>query len=208
MNRLLFPVAGLLLAGLFVLISGGAGFVDREQHEPEPQVPDAMIVRRLAPLPALHDATVIDAAVAVIDAGLTRESVLEIGLLNRSEGWIDTVFGVPEWQPVAGEPYTYTGFDQTRLRLVVERGVVVEIQAKFPPDALSASATGMSPWIVGNRAAIGVHLESDRADPKVLKGRYETEDGRTFYYRAQMRTTGEPPYGPDSLRTRSTPFRD
>ncbi len=205
MNRLLFPVAGLILAALFVLITGGAGFFESEPDLPD-VVPDAAVYKAPVRWQPRLDLGVEDAALVLPDGALTLEATRGMGLLNRDVKWVEQLFIAPDWTPVPGQPMTFKNLTDTVLHVVVKDGVVVELRAEFASNALSATATGLSPWLVGNRSAIGIHLEAQEGASELLEGVYETEDGRTFYYRAKLKSVGDGLMGPARLDTRSTPF--
>ena len=77
----------------------------------------------------------------------------------------------------------------------------------FQRGALSADLTVLSGFFVGNHDHLPIHLEAgDALDPRRKTGQFESRDGRRFYYRAQLATEGEPPYGPESFEISVRPF--
>lgn len=112
------------------------------------------------------------------------------------------------WRPVEGVPHTWDGFYDTRLSFRVKDGRVVGAQAVFPPHALSASLKALSPWLVGTRDALPLHLEAYTHEQAVepRQGTFTTARGVVIHFRGRLRTEGDPPYGPESLEISLEPF--
>lgn len=202
-----------LLTALFVLTAGALIYLTVggacEERPPEvdapppldagPPPPDAAPVVDAAP----PDAYVID------DDNLTLEVIQRVGLLDRPAEWVPRLFeGRDEWthDPRSPAP-TWVNGNGTRVSFKVRGGRVVGVGAEFDASSNSAEATALSQFMVGNRDAVPLRLENAQlGGPTVRTGQFEDALGRRLYYRAEMHTTGEPPFGPEVFEVARSPF--
>lgn len=176
--------------------------------EPPPPPPDAA-----PPDAAVPDAAPPDAAppdgFAVDDETLTIDEVRRIGLLDRPARFVEAFFeGDPNWtrDPRAPAP-TWVNHRGTRVSFKIRGGRVASVGAEFAENALSADATALSGFFVGQHDALPVHLEMhDRSDVVPRLGAFEDANGRRLYFRVRMRTEGDPPWGPAEFEVSARPW--
>jgi hypothetical protein len=158
---------------------------------------------RPAERPDLH-IVVMDASPGA-DAFWTEESfdeerIRRVGLLGHDARWIDDLVKEPDnvWTKVAdrGGPTFKDERLGTMVTFKLVDGKVAVVRADFSEGAMSASATALSWMVLGNRMALPFHLEDQVAPDGVLGATETLWDGRVVHWRAGLRTTGEPPYGP------------
>lgn len=202
-----------LLTALFILATGTLLYLTiGGACEEQPLTVDAGPSPDAAP-PPRDAAPIVDAmqpdAFAIDDETLTLEIIQRVGLLDRPAEWVPRLFeGQDYWthDPRSPAP-TWVNGNGTRLSFKVRGGRVVGVGAEFGEASNSAEATSLSQYIVGNRDAMPLRLEAmDRGEPTTRSGTFEDALGRRLYYRAEMQTTGEPPFGPEVFEVARTPF--
>ena len=140
--------------------------------------------------------------------GWTRERVAKAGVLGQERSWISELMNTPFWtREASGDGLVYTNSNEVTLTYIVPRGRVTAMTVRFPATATSADLTAVSGLMIGNERHLPVHFEAYRrpnGDP--LFGDFQTADGRRFYYRGTLRTTGDPPFGPAEFSIATSPF--
>lgn len=209
-ERLLVPLA---LAGMAVVVYAVVG--DAACHRQAPvrstaPVADASVAVTPPPLPRMEPTREPDAG-AIDDDTLTFEVLRTVGPLGREARWLPELLAQSvDWKAAESgdddDGPTWQNDHGHRLTWVVENGRVVAARAEFTESAMSASAMAMSPVLLGVRSGLPINFEVGEVTHEPLTGSFEVEGGRTFYYRAEMRTTGDPPYGPRTLEVRPRPF--
>jgi hypothetical protein len=206
MDRLAIPAALVVMAAFIFFNLHDA----EDSLEPIPLV--APVDAALPPLPPLQPPIVLqvepDAATEVDESGLTRERVARMGLLGRETRWLAPLMDSPHWRrDDDAETPTWVNDVGARLAWRVRGDRVVGASVGFQEGALSADLTLLSGFFVGNHDHLPIHLEAfDAPDPGRKTGQFVSRDGRRFYYRAQLATEGEPPYGPQSFEISVRPF--
>lgn len=202
MRRAVVPL-GIAVAAIAVYLIVAQD--DPPPPAPAPAGPDATAVAPKEHLPSIKVRDEPQDA-ALPDGALTFEIIRYKGLAGRPVEWIPQFMAEYRWQAVDGEPYTYTGGNDVRLTYIVEGGRVSGIAATFPERSLSADATALSGFIIGEHAALPMHFEVDEPPDEPETGEFELDDGRKFYYRGSYRKAGNPPYGPSSVEVSVRPF--
>jgi len=199
-NRPLLVAAGLAVAGLvtWFVVDHAAG--PEAPTDARPASRDQTSGRaRTDHLPKLEAPAAPDAALPV-DAALTAEIVRERGIVGYSEKWTGAVFSPQRWTRVENvEAPTFRDEFKTQITLIVRGGVVKGARVELPPDALSASLTGLSNELVGAFESLPIGFEAaDRDEPAIKEGVLERTNGRKLYYRGRLRIgEGEGPWGPE-----------
>ena len=114
----------------------------------------------------------------------------------------------PFWSAVdEGPGRAYRNQNGVVIRYIAPAGAVTEIRASFPPNAMSADLTALSEYMIGNSTHLPMHFEAYRRPGKAPRfGDFQGNDGRRFYYRGVLRTTGDPPFGPREFFISTAPF--
>lgn len=155
------------------------------------------------PRPDMYVVT-MDAEV-IADAAWTEESMDEtrvrrVGLLGHDARWVASLVKEPDnvWTtvPDRGGPTFKDERLGTMVTFKLVNNQVTVVRADFSESAKSAAATALSWMVLGNRMALPFHLESDQPGDGIITKTEKLWDGRTVHWRAALRTTGEPPYGP------------
>lgn len=138
----------------------------------------------------------------------TRERVAQVGLLGRDLKWVETLMDTPFWSSIDGGPgRAYRNQNGVVVRYIAPAGSVTEIRARFPRNAMSADLTALSEYMIGNSNHLPMHFEAYRRPGEEPRfGDFQDRDGRRLYYRGVLRTTGDPPFGPEEFFISTAPF--
>ena len=164
-----------------------------------PSVPPSRSMRAEKPVPNLPP----DASIEI-----DQDWVAKNGLLGVERRWVDSAMKAPWWQPVAQDNRpTFRNQNGVELSFQLSAGRVQSIRARFPEGAMSADLTALTEQFMGNQSHIPVHMEVyKRPSDRPRFGDFKDPKGRTLYYRAVYRQTGESPFGPEDFRISTTPF--
>ncbi len=176
--------------------------------EPPPPPPDAAVPDAAVPDAAPPDAAVPD-AFAVDDETLTIAELRRIGMLDRPAKHLDALFeGRPNWRRDPSVPApTWVNQNDVRLSFKVRGGRVISAGAELPETSASADLTALSEFFVGQHDALPFRIEQfERDRPVLTEGAFEDLKGRRFYFRAEMRREGEPPWTPSEFQIATRPF--
>lgn len=202
MNRAL-PVLGVVALGAMTwYILSRPGDPSKTQPVAPPTQPMALPTQAPA-LPAL-----VAEPEAPPTLPTTLEAVQAVGVMGQGARWLPELMqSQPQWKPVEGRPNAWKT-DRMELRWKVNpAGDVRGAEVKLVADALSGELTSLSGFFVGNQAGLPLTLETSDPDEaaRPVEGSFES-GGTTFYYRAEYRTTGEPPFGPETFEISRDPF--
>jgi hypothetical protein len=130
------------------------------------------------------------------------------GVLGQDKKWLSSVMDRTDWQRAnSDDVWTYVNTNQVQMTFQILASRVHGISIVFPPKALSADLSVISSFLVGERGRLPLHWEAFRRPVKPKKvGQFRHPDGRSIYYRGELRTTGEPPFGPKFIELSATPF--
>ncbi|MCB9543308.1 MAG: hypothetical protein H6703_12790 [Myxococcales bacterium] len=143
------------------------------------------------------------------DDSLTLEDVRRLGLVDMPEVWIDRLLaGSADWTRDPDTPApTFVNHRGTRVTFKVRGGRVQGVGAELGEGALSAEVALLGGFVVGYNDRLPLHFEAPDRDTLVkTRGSFDDSQGRRWYYRAQMRREGEPPYGPAVVELAPEPF--
>lgn len=181
---------------------GGAG------AEPPAPVEDALP----APRVITGDAEVLPPDAAWLEQDDTMARVHRSGLMGRDERWIDEIFNRPHsgWSKVKDDRGPAWREDQGRVTAIFilnSQRRVVQLRAEFSDEALSADVPSLGSFLFGYPEHLPFHLEfSERMLEPIGGDDFTVAGTRRIRWRAQMRTEGEPPYGPKWLEIEELPM--
>jgi len=151
--------------------------------------------------------------VAAMDLPRTTTPLEDIrarGVLGQDTKWLAKTLDKSDWtRDHTAEPWTYVNGNQVRMTFRTLASRVSGISVVFPPKALSADLTVVSEFLVGQHGGFPLHWEAFSRPETALKiGQFRHPDGRVIYYRGELRTTGDPPFGPKFVELSRRPFPD
>lgn len=145
------------------------------------------------------------------DAGMGAQTLRDIrsqGVLGHSVNWLSPLFESEFWtQDPDGDGRAFVNRNGLRIEFETVGNQVFGAALIFPPKAVSADLTSASGFFMGDNGELPLHWEEFEKPKKPRReGRFKTAAGRTIYYRGQLRTSGESPFGPSVLNVSLAPF--
>lgn len=204
MNRLL-PVLGVVALGAmtwFILSRPADPSADRVAPATHPRTLASTAPQSLPPLTLEPEAPP--------SAPTTLEAVQLQGVVGQAATWLPTLMATqPEWKPVEGRPNAWKT-DRMEIRWKVDQiGQVRGAEVVLVSGAFGGELTALSSFFVGNQEALPITLET--SDPeeaaRAVEGSFETQSKITYYYRAEYRSLGDPPFGPERFEISRDPFK-
>ena len=199
----LFGLTALMFGLVLVLLLSGENR-QRTRHiiDRGPVVPQE---KPLPPPPLIADTS--DAPPPSRKAPETLTQLVRVGALGHDPKWISPLMKRGAWTQLSKSPLVFEGHEGIKITWLMSGGIITGARADFPEGSMSASATGLSPYFVGEHLQMPVHFESvtPLEDP-VIFNNFINKSGRRFFVMAQMRTSGPAPYGPEVMKISLMPF--